>query len=180
MEIKLTKKAALAAADVLSIWLENTWELDEDFRAQVVALDQLLEQLGSAWDEYKEKSDQEAQERKAEREEEDLRPEALKRLLEVIWRNGDQDEMSWKHLGHAFAALVHFGDWKLAKDYERPWIGTIPNNEKSLEYWWERVAKIYEAAPEETLEEAERLSKDQGGMFSHLTAYLDDYEGAAH
>lgn len=180
MEIKLTKKAALAAADVLSIWLEDSWELTADTRAQVIALDQLLEQLGSDWEKYQAAQTEKAEQATREREELNASPEGLGNWLRLIFNAGDQDESSWKHLGHGFAALVHFGDWQLAKDYERPWMGSLPNMETALSIWWSRVGDIYKADPEATLEEAERLSKNQGGMFCHLTAYLDDYEGAAH
>jgi hypothetical protein len=180
MEIKLTKKAALAAADVLNIWLEDSWELTADTRAQVIALDQLLEQLGSAWDEYREEQDQKDKQLEAQRQEDSLKPESLEGWLSMIFRSGDQDETSWKHLGHAFAALVHFGDWQLAQDYERPWMGSLPQMEGALSHWWDKVAKIYNENPAEALRVAFKLSEDQSGSFSHLTAYLDDYKGAAH
>ena len=179
-KITLSKKAALAAADCLNYYLEDEWELTPKTRAMVIAFDELLEGLGSAWDEYNQAETEKQQQAMREREELNASPEGLANWLRMIFNAGDQDEMSWKHLGHAFAALVHFGDWKLAKDYERPWMGTIPNMESALNAWWGGVARIYNAQPEATLEEAERLSKDQGSLFSHLTAYLDEYEGAAH
>lgn len=186
MEIKLTKKAALAAADVLSIWLEDSWELTEETRAQVIALDQLIEQLGSDWDKHKAAEEEEREAIRQQREEENRQPEALGGWLKMIFNNGDQDEMAWKHLGHAFAALVQLGDWKLAQDYERPWMGTIPNMENALAHWWERIAKILENDREGTLEEAHRLAElaktawQEYGYAGHLTAYLDEYEGMAH
>jgi len=178
MEIKLTKKAALAAADVLNIWLEDAWEMTADRRAQVIALDQLLEQLGSDWDDYQAAEAEAAKVAQQDRDAHLKSPEGLESWLRLIFNAGDQDEMSWKHLGHGFAALVQLGDWKLAQDYERPWMGSLPHMESALATWWSRVADIYKADPMGTMREAARLSKDQSGSFSHLTAYLDEYEGA--
>lgn len=44
----------------------------------------------------------------------------LQQKLDPIWRMGDRDEMSIKHIGHALAALVAFGDWRKGADYEYP------------------------------------------------------------
>lgn len=44
----------------------------------------------------------------------------LNQKLDAIWRTGDRDEMSLKHVAHGLAALVAFGDWKQAQDYRLP------------------------------------------------------------
>lgn len=44
----------------------------------------------------------------------------LNQKLDAIWRTGDRDEMSLKHIGHALAALVAFGDWSKGADYSLP------------------------------------------------------------
>lgn len=44
----------------------------------------------------------------------------IKESLLAIFRMGDQDEMSWKHLGHGMAAALAYGDWRQAVDYTRP------------------------------------------------------------
>jgi hypothetical protein len=44
----------------------------------------------------------------------------LEQKLQAIWRKGDRDEMSVKHIGHGIAALIAYGDWKLAEDYRYP------------------------------------------------------------
>lgn len=41
--------------------------------------------------------------------------------FDAIWRLGDRDECSIKHIGHAMAALIVTGDWKNAIDYDAPW-----------------------------------------------------------
>ena len=44
----------------------------------------------------------------------------LNQSLDAIWRRGDRDEMSIKHIGPGLAALVAFGDWRKGEDYEYP------------------------------------------------------------
>lgn len=44
----------------------------------------------------------------------------LENLLDQIWRAGDRDEMSIKHIGHALAAIIAFDDWTKGDDYEMP------------------------------------------------------------
>lgn len=41
--------------------------------------------------------------------------------FDAIWRLGDRDECSIKHIGHAMAALIVTGDWRDAVDYDAPW-----------------------------------------------------------
>jgi hypothetical protein len=40
--------------------------------------------------------------------------------LNEIYKLGDRDEMSIKHIGHGLAALVAFGDWQKGIDYNLP------------------------------------------------------------
>jgi len=51
-----------------------------------------------------------------------MRKEAytLTQILNSIWRQGDQDEMSIKHIGHALAAMVAHNDWRKGDDYNYP------------------------------------------------------------
>jgi hypothetical protein len=44
----------------------------------------------------------------------------LESLLDSIWRAGDKDEMSIKHIGHALAALIAHNDWASGDDYQTP------------------------------------------------------------
>jgi len=44
----------------------------------------------------------------------------LTQILNSIWRRGDQDEMSIKHIGHALAAMVAHNDWRKGDDYTYP------------------------------------------------------------
>lgn len=185
-KVTISKRAAVACLDVLNIWLEDIYELDKDTRSQILAYDELSEVLGEEWETLKSAKAQELLDQQKAREEELRSPAALGQWLRYIFDNGDQDETSWKHLGHAFAALVHLGNWELAKDYERPWPGSLPKMEQTLKHWWERIAKILENDREGTLEEANRLAElaktnwREYGYAGHLTAYLEEYEGAAH
>ena len=44
----------------------------------------------------------------------------LTQILDSIWRRGDRDEMSIKHIGHALAAMVAHNDWRKGDDYNYP------------------------------------------------------------
>ena len=179
-KITLSKRAALACLDVLHDMVTEAYELESEWvRSQVIAYDELISQLPQEFADYQKAEQQRIAGMVQKREQEDTKPEALGEWLRMIFRAGDQDETSWKHLGHGFAALVHFGDWKLAKDYERPWMGSLPQSENALNFWWEKVELILKADREATLAEAERLSGEEYD-FGHLTAYLDGYDGAAH
>jgi hypothetical protein len=65
--------------------------------------------------------------------------ENLKTLLNEIWKLGDRDEMSIKHIGHGLAALVAFGDWQRAIDYDRPTANMTELKEKFLVNYWQLV-----------------------------------------
>lgn len=46
---------------------------------------------------------------------------AMNATLDGIWRLGDRDECSIKHIGHATAALAAGRDWSEGADYSTPW-----------------------------------------------------------
>lgn len=45
----------------------------------------------------------------------------MNNALNGIWRMGDRDECSVKHIGHATAALAMGRDWTDGLDYDKPW-----------------------------------------------------------
>jgi hypothetical protein len=66
----------------------------------------------------------------------------LDRTLNAIWRLGDRDEASIKHIGHGLAAILAGKDWRDAIDYRRPWsqYDEPPAwKEKNLSDRWEKV-----------------------------------------
>jgi hypothetical protein len=63
----------------------------------------------------------------------------LETLLNEIWKLGDRDEMSIKHVGHGLAALVALGDWQLAIDYDRPAEKLTNKKETELANYWQLV-----------------------------------------
>jgi hypothetical protein len=67
--------------------------------------------------------------------------ENLETLLNEIWKLGDRDEMSIKHIGHGLAALVAHGDWQRAIDYDRPAAKMTKQKEIYLAHYWELVQK---------------------------------------
>lgn len=79
----------------------------------------------------------------------------LTQKLDPIWRLGDRDEMSIKHIGHALAALVAHGDWRKGDDYNYPKFYNFENEthtatayrnlDASLEKRWAKVTALFEA-----------------------------------
>ena len=65
--------------------------------------------------------------------------ENLHTLLNEIWKLGDRDEMSIKHIGHGLAALVALGDWQRAIDYDRPAEKLTKKKETDLANYWRLV-----------------------------------------
>ena len=45
----------------------------------------------------------------------------LNTTLNSIWRSGDRDEKSIKHVCHALAAIINGKSWTDGVDYSRPW-----------------------------------------------------------
>ena len=63
----------------------------------------------------------------------------LETLLNEIWKLGDRDECSIKHVGHGLAALVALGDWQRAIDYDRPADKMTKQKETALANYWKLV-----------------------------------------
>ena len=67
----------------------------------------------------------------------------LVKWLIDIYKMGDRDECSLKHIGHGMAALLAFDDWKQAVDYERPTDREFFRAEEvKLDALWACVKKI--------------------------------------
>lgn len=63
----------------------------------------------------------------------------LNTILTDIWKLGDRDEMSIKHIGHGLAAYVATGDSGNRADYETPDIDMTDRKLKKLESLWKEV-----------------------------------------
>jgi hypothetical protein len=70
--------------------------------------------------------------------------EILTALLNAIWKLGDRDEMSIKHIGHGLAALTTWGDWERAIDYNRPHYKMTKAKEEILAGLWADVKALLE------------------------------------
>ena len=69
----------------------------------------------------------------------------LENLLDQVWRAGDRDEMSIKHIGHALAALITYDDWTKGDDY------TMPNyldNEEAMTALRNKISAIWQQIQE--------------------------------
>ena len=67
-------------------------------------------------------------------------------MFDGIWRMGDQDECSLKHVNHATAAIVCGKSWRDGADYPSPW----PSTDFKPAAWdaglaakWEKVEALY-------------------------------------
>jgi hypothetical protein len=68
--------------------------------------------------------------------------DALNTLLQKIWKLGDRDEMSIKHIGHGLAALASYGTWKAALDYELPNMDMTEKQLEKLGDYWQQVKEF--------------------------------------
>ena len=93
----------------------------------------------------------------------------LNLILDGIWRRGDRDEESIKHIGHALAAIIAFGDWTKGVDYELPqnWFSELDhvntwrrdNLRKQITPRWAKVMAMYERLGKEAFTEVVSESK---------------------
>lgn len=67
----------------------------------------------------------------------------LTQILNSIWRRGDQDEMSIKHIGHGLAALIAHNDWRKGDDYNYPDF-LDSDSEPAIHYWKKAMDKFLE------------------------------------
>lgn len=77
--------------------------------------------------------------------------DALNTLLQKIWRLGDRDEMSIKHIGHGLAALSTYGTWKAALDYEVPDMEMTEKKLEKLAEYWQQVKEFLHGVSREEL-----------------------------
>ena len=90
-------------------------------------------------------------------------------LLNEIWKLGDHDEMSIKHIGHGLASFVATGDSGNRLDYETPDIEMSDKALEKLESLWRDVESVlYGVSREECLAVFEYLPIAIYGAF-----YLD-------
>lgn len=93
---------------------------------------------------------------------------------DAIWRMGDRDECSVKHVGHALAALTVGCDWSDGVDYGTPWgepvtfyqgewrewpQSTIDQRMKQLGAKWAKVVALRDALGTEAFAQAVTASK---------------------
>lgn len=101
----------------------------------------------------------------------------LKSQLIAIYHLGDEDECSWKHLGHAYAALIVRGDYLEAEDYFDPFGGEGSGKDiDELENYWQTISFLVDGEDFDTLQKiAEELSNEDGRLMM-LDRYITDYQ----
>ena len=68
----------------------------------------------------------------------------MNNALNGIWRMGDRDECSVKHIGHATAALAMGRDWTDGLDYDTPWptpVDPSPERIEAIQAQWKRLGE---------------------------------------
>ena len=104
----------------------------------------------------------------------------LEQQFDAIWRIGDRDECSIKHIGHAMAALIVTGDWRKAVDYAEPW-DYYPHGETvELEMRRKRLAEKWGKVIDtvDRIDNLERVVERVLPQVKHsyyILAYLEDY-----
>jgi len=86
----------------------------------------------------------------------------LNQKLDVVWRLGDRDECSIKHIGHATAAMAAGRDWFDGVDYSTPWSGLTEvhvNLARRLERQWAKVTKVRDEIGAERFDQVMRQTK---------------------
>lgn len=98
----------------------------------------------------------------------------LVRWLVDIYKMGDRDECSLKHIGHGMAALLAFDDWKQAVDYERPTDRELNRAEEvKLDALWACVRKIVrQVGIQPILSALPRLATEYNELF-YINNYLE-------
>ena len=77
--------------------------------------------------------------------------DALNTLLKNIWKLGDRDEMSIKHIGHGLAALATWGDWEDGLDYSLPDMEMTEKKLEKLANYWQQVKEFLHGVSREEL-----------------------------
>lgn len=105
---------------------------------------------------------------------------------DAIWRMGDRDECSVKHVGHALAALIVGRDWSNGVDYGTPWgepvtfyqgewrewpQATIDQRMKQLGAKWAKVVALRDSLGADAFAQAVTASK----FGTHADSYRDLY-----
>lgn len=99
---------------------------------------------------------------------------------DAIWRMGDRDECSVKHVGHALAALTMGRNWSDGVDYGSPWgepvtfyqgEWRIDQRMKHLGAKWAKVVALRDALGTEAFAQAVTASK----FGTYADSYRDLY-----
>jgi hypothetical protein len=88
----------------------------------------------------------------------------LNRHIDAVWRMGDRDECSTKHIAHALAAMASGdGTWTDGVDYRRPWsdlpASALGRAEKRLGGRWAQVEALRAEIGAEAFRETVLASK---------------------
>lgn len=106
-----------------------------------------------------------------------MQTKQLDTLLDDIWRLGDKDEMSIKHIGHGLAALIAHGNWQLGDDYSLPDWENTEQLKARITPLWEQVSQLKDQLGPEFLDLV-RVSKFSYYPLKYLEAEWLSYKDA--
>lgn len=89
----------------------------------------------------------------------------LEHTLDAIWRLGDRDECSNKHIGHSLAAVSYGKTWEDGVDYPTPWDqppATYVKSTGEFREWTTRTIKAKEKRLRESWSMVEALRDEVG------------------
>jgi len=102
----------------------------------------------------------------------------LNQNLGSIWRMGDRDECSIKHVGYGLIAIAFDRPWTDAIDYRRPWDSSDERSvgdEKNLAMRWQKVVDLREKVGHKAWDLAVRGS-DYGWYYEvRMEQAMDEY-----
>lgn len=105
--------------------------------------------------------------------------EEIAQQLVAIYEMGDRDECSWKHLGHAFAAQLFFGDYLMAEDYFDPFGRPATDSElEHLDQHWQTIEYVLDGEDVEAVEKIANELAQEDGRLMYLDVYLETYKQA--
>lgn len=100
----------------------------------------------------------------------------LNRWLTDIFDLGDQDEMSWKHVGHGIAALLATDNWREAVDYSLPNDpdSMFPEQHYKLNALWDCVEDIMKKQGKQWVLDMLPLLADRNWKLMYANNYVGD------
>ena len=99
----------------------------------------------------------------------------LNRWMSDIFYLGDQDEMSWKHIGHGIAALIAEDDWRKGEDYNLPDTDMNIYKVQKLGALWDCIADIMKKQGKQFVLDGLPIIANNNWAMMYANVYVSDY-----